>query len=153
MEADEGAGASQPAAGEDGRQRKRQRHGGWRELVNYSWLLVSEQTPGVYVPQVRPWGWARECSGVQEGGAAVGQALDTVDRGRSTSIASPSIASTRPGWHPPLPAPRCPVQAGDSVVYLRQGHERFLTATNDKRPPPWQALRGGRAMRPAEPCT
>lgn len=55
MEADEGPGPSQPAAeaaGEGGRQRKRQRHGGWRELVNYSWLLVSEQTPGVYVPQV-----------------------------------------------------------------------------------------------------
>ncbi len=54
MEAEEGAGPSQPAAGEAGRQRKRQRHGGWRELVNYSWLLVSEQTPGVYVPQVGP---------------------------------------------------------------------------------------------------
>ncbi|KAL4448446.1 hypothetical protein ABPG75_005665 [Micractinium tetrahymenae] len=97
MEAEEEAGPSEPAAGaagEGGRQRKRQRHGGWRELVNYGWLLVSEQTPGVYVPQV-----------------------------------------------------------GDSVVYLREGHERFLTSTNDKRPPPWHTLRGGRGMRPAEPCT
>lgn len=59
MEAEEGAGPSQPAAGEAGRQRKRQRHGGWRELVNYSWLLVSEQTPGVYVPQVGPGVWLR----------------------------------------------------------------------------------------------
>lgn len=41
------------AAAGEGRQRKRPRHGaGWRELANYAWLAVCEQTAGVYVPQV-----------------------------------------------------------------------------------------------------
>ena len=31
-------------------------------------------------------------------------------------------------------------QMGDRVVYLRTGHQRFLESTNDKRPPPWEAL-------------
>lgn len=43
-------------------------------------------------------------------------------------------------------------QAGDCVVYLREGHERYLQDTNDKRPPPWATLRHGRSIRPAEPC-
>lgn len=48
--------AEQEAA--EGRQRKRPRHGaGWRELANYAWLAVCEQTPGVYVPQVGGVGW------------------------------------------------------------------------------------------------
>jgi hypothetical protein len=51
----EEGGQPAAAAAQEGRQRKRQRraHGGWRELKNYAWLAVAEQTPGVYVPQVR----------------------------------------------------------------------------------------------------
>lgn len=30
------------------------------------------------------------------------------------------------------------LQAGDEVVYLREGHEQYLRNTNDKRQPPWQ---------------
>jgi hypothetical protein len=37
-------------------------------------------------------------------------------------------------------------------VYLREGHQRFLEATGDKRQPPWAQLRGGRRLRHAEPC-
>ena len=45
------------------------------------------------------------------------------------------------------------VQAGDEVVYLREGHAQFLANTNDKRQPPWQGLaRVGGALRAAEPC-
>ena len=52
---------------------------------------------------------------------------------------------------PPLP-PTMEPQAGDEVVYLPEGHQQYLAATNDKRPPPAQTLRHGRSMRPAEPC-
>ena len=38
------------------------------------------------------------------------------------------------------------------MVYLREGHEQFLAATNDKRPPPWRMLSHGRSIRPAEPA-
>lgn len=38
------------------------------------------------------------------------------------------------------------------MVYFREGHQRFLDATNDKRQPPWATLRNGRRLRPAEPC-
>lgn len=44
------------------------------------------------------------------------------------------------------------IQAGDEVVYLREGHAQYLSNTNDKRQPPWQAVTRGRAMRGAEPC-
>ena len=40
----------------------------------------------------------------------------------------------------------------DAVVYLREGHAQYLARTNDKRAPPWQSVRHGRTMRPAEPC-
>ena len=61
-----------------------------------------------------------------------------------------------PTWqlHPPTactPHPAC-LQVGDDVVYLREGHEQFLAATNAKRPPPWRTLSQGRSMRPAEPA-
>ncbi|PSC70372.1 WD40 YVTN repeat-like-containing domain,Bromodomain isoform [Micractinium conductrix] len=56
-----------------------------------------------------------------------------------------SVSAHTPGVYVP--------QAGDAVVYLREGHQKYLDSTNDKRPAPWQVLRGGRGMRPAEPCT
>ena len=31
-------------------------------------------------------------------------------------------------------------QLGDAVMYLREGHKRFLDDTNDKRRPPWQTV-------------
>lgn len=31
-------------------------------------------------------------------------------------------------------------QLGDEVVYLREGHAKFLTDTSDKRQPPWETL-------------
>ncbi len=33
------------------------------------------------------------------------------------------------------------MQAGDEVVYLREGHAQYLQNTNDKRQPPWQVRR------------
>jgi len=62
----------------------------------------------------------------------------------SSSYAWLAGAEYRPGF--------CIPQAGDDVVYLREGHAAVLTATSDKRPPPWQSMHRGRLMRSAEPC-
>ena len=44
-------------------------------------------------------------------------------------------------------------QAGDEVVYLREGHARLLELTHNKRAAaPWHAVRHGHTMRLAEPC-
>ena len=43
-------------------------------------------------------------------------------------------------------------QKGDEVVYIRKGHEAALEQYNDGLPPPWESLRMGSGIRPAEPC-
>jgi len=74
-------------------------------------------------------------------------------RPRASTAAAPRASSSyawlagaeyRPGFYIP--------QAGDDVVYLREGHAAVVTATSDKRAPPWQTMHRGRLMRSAEPC-
>lgn len=128
------------AAASEGRPRKRARPGRWRDPSNYAWLAVSEQTPGVYVPQV---------------GAAVHTHVEAAALGLQQLASARCAAVHRTSVPPARPStlhPSSLQQAGDACVYLREGHEQYLAAQNDKRPPPWQLLRRQGRLRPAEPC-
>lgn len=156
LEGDSDAEQEAEAAAE-GRQRKRPRHGaGWRELANYAWLAVCEQTPGVYVPQVGVVGLiiAALCSSVQCWAfKAVPSCWCWCCSWMEKQVYRASPPAISP--HESPTAASCLLhicQAGDDVVYLRQGHQRFLEATGDKRQPPWAQLRHGRRLRHAEPC-